>query len=78
MLKTISIYKQEETDPKRASHSLRHSFGSFLILNSADLYAVSKLLGHASIKITEQIYAELLQDTNVATTAILDKMKRSS
>lgn len=59
-------------------HSLRHSFGSFLVSNSADLYAVSKLLGHASIKITEQIYAELLQDTNVATTAILDKLKRNS
>lgn len=59
-------------------HSLRHSFGSFLISNRADLYAVSKLLGHASIKITEQIYAELLQDTNVATTAILDKLKRDA
>lgn len=59
-------------------HSLRHSFGSFLVSNNADIYAVSKLLGHTSLKVTEQVYTELLQDTNVATTAILDKLKRNS
>jgi len=59
-------------------HSLRHSFGSYLISNNADIYAVSKLLGHASLKVTEEVYAELLQDTNIATTAILDNLKRSS
>ena len=59
-------------------HSLRHSFGSYLVSNNADIYAVSKLLGHASLKVTEEVYAELLQDTNIATTTILDNLKRSS
>lgn len=57
------------------AHSLRHSFGSYLISNGADLYAVSKLLGHSSIKVTEQVYAELLQDFNVSTTAIFNNLK---
>ncbi len=42
-------------------HSLRHTFASHLIMKGADLYSVSKLLGHASIKTTE-IYAHLAAD----------------
>ena len=42
-------------------HSFRHTFASHLIMNGADLYSVSKLLGHASIKTTE-IYAHLAPD----------------
>ena len=42
-------------------HSFRHTFASHLIMKGADLYSVSKLLGHASIKTTE-IYAHLAPD----------------
>ena len=42
-------------------HSFRHTFASHLIMKGADLYSVSKLLGHASIKTTE-IYAHLAAD----------------
>lgn len=42
-------------------HSCRHTFASHLIMNGADLYSVSKLLGHAGIKTTE-IYAHLAPD----------------
>lgn len=41
-------------------HGLRHTFGSYLVSNQVNLYTVSKLLGHSSIKITENVYAELL------------------
>lgn len=34
-------------------HSLRHSFGSWLIQRGASIYNVSKLLGHSDIKTTE-------------------------
>ncbi|UCH64076.1 MAG: tyrosine-type recombinase/integrase [Fidelibacterota bacterium] len=42
-------------------HSLRKTFGSTLLQNEkTDLYRVSKLLGHASVKTTERYYVDLL------------------
>ncbi len=44
-------------------HSLRKTFGSMLLQSgSADLYTVSKLLGHASVKTTEKYYVDLLDE----------------
>jgi len=44
-------------------HSLRKTFGSLLLQNkAADLFTVSKLLGHSSVKTTEKYYVDLLDD----------------
>lgn len=42
-------------------HSLRHTYGSFLLSKGIPVFNVSRLLGHSSIKTTEQVYAHLLQ-----------------
>jgi integrase/recombinase XerD len=44
-------------------HTLRRTFGSHLLNHGLRLEVVSKLLGHATTTITEQAYAELLDDT---------------
>ncbi|MGB2579553.1 integrase [Elusimicrobium simillimum] len=48
----------EEAGLTGSTHKLRHTFASHLVQNGVDLYSVSKLLGHTSIKTTE-IYAHL-------------------
>ena len=40
-------------------HTARHTFATLLLTQKQDLYTVSKLLGHKSIKVT-QIYAEVV------------------
>ena len=47
---------------KGGVHKLRHTFASHLAQAGVDLYRISKLLGHSSIKTTE-IYAHLLPST---------------
>lgn len=50
---------------KRISfHCARHTFATMLITLGADLYTVSKLLGHSDIKVT-QIYARLVDSKKV-------------
>ena len=55
-------------------HVLRHTFGSYLISQGADLYSVSKLLGHSSIKMTESVYLELLNSANHKTVSLFDNL----
>jgi integrase len=40
-------------------HNSRHTFATLCISNDIDLYTTSKLLGHSSVKTTEQVYANI-------------------
>jgi integrase len=39
-------------------HDVRHTFGSWYMMNGGDLYELAKILGHSNIKMTER-YAKL-------------------
>jgi integrase len=58
-------------------HDLRRSLGSWMLSSGASIETVSKVLGHSSIKVTEQVYAHLLgskgqEATNTAISAMFN------
>ena len=56
-------------------HSLRKTFGSILIQNKkVDLYVVSRLLGHSSIRTTEKYYIDLLDENYHESVKHLDEI----
>lgn len=60
-------------DKPLSSHWARHT-GATLLLNSGiDMRIVSKICGHSSAKITEQVYAKLLDETVVDAVAGIEK-----
>ena len=42
-------------------HSLRHTFGTRYLQGGGNIYHLSKILGHASVEMTEKVYAHLQQ-----------------
>ena len=40
-------------------HTSRHTFATMMLTLGADLYTISKLLGHADVKMT-QVYAKIV------------------
>ena len=56
------------------THELRHTFGTFLINNHVDIYRVSKILGHSSIKVTESVYLHLLPESSMEAVSVFDNL----
>jgi integrase len=46
-------------------HSLRHSFGSYLVSQGVDISVVSRLMGHKNIMITYNIYIHVLKQSQI-------------
>lgn len=64
-------------------HDIRRTLGTWMLSNGTPIAVVSKKLGNASIKITEQVYAHVLPDvssvaTDHAIAAMRDQNGRSS
>ena len=73
--KKIAKYYKSAKIKGANTHSLRKTFGSLLIQNNvADIYTVSKLLGHASVKTTEKYYVDLVDDNYKSALNGLDKI----
>lgn len=50
----------ERGDPLVTLHGLRHGCGSLMLMAGAQLIAVSRLLGHADVRVTAEVYAHLV------------------
>ncbi len=58
-------------------HDLRHSNATILINNGANIVAVSKRLGHSSVKTTLTTYTHLMQDSNDSMMNLINNFKKS-
>lgn len=59
-------------------HSLRHTFGSYLILRGMDIKTVSELLGHSSIEITLNIYVHIINAQKASAIKLLDNVQNQT
>lgn len=69
--------KLSGVDPIRI-HDLRHSHASFLLNNGANIIAVSKRLGHATITQTLETYAHLMSESEEKTIEIIENKSKIS
>jgi integrase len=54
--------KRAGLDTKLRLHDTRHTFASHFVMDGGDIFALSKLLGHHSVTVTEKFYAHLRPD----------------
>ena len=57
-------------------HSIRHSFGSYLILQGADIKVVSELLGHKDVSVTYNTYVHILPKQHQSAISLFDNMNK--
>lgn len=52
-------------------HAFRHTAASVMIVNGADIVTISKLLGHAKVSTTEDIYSHVIEDSKQQASNVL-------
>lgn len=63
--------KAADITKKITYHTSRHTFATMMLTLCADLYTVSKLLGHSNVK-TTQIYAKIVDSKKVEAVNLVD------
>jgi integrase len=58
--------------PQVKFHDLRHSSASILIAAGVELVEVSKLLGHARVQLSADLYGHLLKQTAAKAARLMD------
>jgi integrase len=74
MFKKISKYYKLAEIENANIHTLRKTFGSLLIAQKVDVFRVSKLLGHSTVVVTQQHYADILKDDLETTIGCLESL----
>lgn len=61
LLRELNLW--ETRSGTRSFHTLRHTYASHLLMNSVNIFTVSRWLGHSSVRVTEKHYGHLIPDT---------------
>lgn len=81
IIKNAGLNKDGERD-KFTTHYLRHTGISFYIRNGIDISVISRMAGHASVAITQNVYYHVIADQQKegvdAMNAIFAKNKQSA
>ncbi len=63
-----------ELDPRPTPHDLRHTYASWQLTGGTPLVVVSRQMGHESIKITADIYADVDRVSAKAAATLMDRL----
>jgi integrase/recombinase XerD len=58
----LNVKAKKAGIPHLSPHDLRHTFATRYLQGGGDIYVLSKILGHASVKMTEQNYVHLVKE----------------
>ncbi len=60
--KVLTAARTKAQTPEISPHDLRHTFATRYLQGGGDIYVLSRILGHASVKMTESFYVHLESD----------------
>lgn len=67
-------WRDKNNFPQRRFHDLRHTHATILLANGVDFKTISERLGHSSIDITLNIYADVLKELDKKSSDVIDNI----